>query len=270
MSTEAVHPASSTTLAFTEVTSASEGSSTEASARPITVVHGFAQNRDCLGPLRDALAAVAPVRAVDAPGHGGSAAHAGADLWAGAELLAATCGTTELVGYSMGARLALHAALAAPSQISSLVLIGGTAGIDDDAERAARRAGDEQLARRLEADGLERFVEEWLALPMFAGLPTWARFDEQRRSNTAEGLAASLRRAGTGAMEPLWARLGEIRCPVLCVTGEHDERYGALARRIVGGVGGPAEHVVIHGAGHAAHLERPEATCDAVAAFLGS
>ena len=264
VTTEAAHDVTSTTLAFGEVASRAA----DAAGRPITVVHGFAQNRHCLGPLLDALAGLGPVRAVDAPGHGGSAVHAAADLWRGAELLAATGGTGALVGYSMGARLALHTALLAPSRVSSLVLIGGTAGIDDDAERAARRVSDEQLARRLERDGLDRFVEEWLALPLFAGLPDWARFDEQRRSNTVEGLAASLRAAGTGSMEPLWGSLAEIRCPVLCVTGALDERYGLLAERIVAGVGGPAEHAVIDDAGHAAHLEQPRATASAVTAFL--
>ena len=264
MTTEAAHDVTGTTLAFGELTSGAAGTS----ARPITVVHGFAQNRRCLGPLLDTLVELGPVRAVDAPGHGGSAVHAAADLWQGAELLAATARRGALVGYSMGARLALHTALSAPSQVSSLVLIGGTAGIDDPTERAARRASDEELARRLEREGLDRFVEDWLALPLFAGLPDWARFDEERRSNTVDGLAGSLRAAGTGSMEPLWDSLAEIRCPVLCVTGAFDERYGLLAERIVAGVGGPAEHVVIDGAGHAAHLEQPGATAAAVAAFL--
>ncbi len=256
--------ATTTTLASARVAAAPGAKP----GRPVAVVHGFAQNRRCLGPLLDALVGVGPVTAVDAPGHGDSARHAAADLWRGAELLAGTIGDAALVGYSMGARLALHTALRAPAQVSALVLIGGTAGIDDDTRRAERRASDEVLARRLEHDGLDRFLEDWLALPMFAGLPDWARFDEERRTNTVEGLSASLRHAGTGAMDPLWSRLDEIRCPVLCVTGEHDERYGALARRIVDGVGGPAEHVVIDGAGHAAHLERPEATSAIVTEFL--
>ncbi len=264
VSTEAVEPATTTTLAHTWVT----GTRPTEALRSITVVHGFAQNRRCLGPLRDELARVGPLCAVDAPGHGDSTLHASADLRHGARLLTATVGSTDLVGYSMGARLALHAALDAPDQVRSLVLIGGTAGIDDAAERALRRDSDELLARRLETEGLERFIEDWLALPLFAGLPDWARFDEERRSNTAAGLAASLRAAGTGSMDPLWDELGQIRCPVLCVTGARDERYGRLADRIVATVGGPGQHVVIDDAGHAAHLEAPSATSSAIVDFL--
>lgn len=228
------------------------------------MVHGFAQNRRCLGPMLDELVDVGTVYAVDAPGHGGSTMHAAADLWTGADLLVATCPPMHLVGYSMGARLALHAALRAPERVRSLVLIGGTAGIDDAEERAARRDSDELLAQRLETDGLESFLESWLELPMFEKLPDWARFDDERRTNTVAGLAASLRRAGTGSMEPLWDRLGRIDIPMLCITGADDIRYGELAQRLVAAVGESARHVVIDGAGHAAHLERPGPTAAAV------
>ena len=51
-----------------------------------------------------------------------------------------------LAGYSMGGRLALHTALAIPARVTRLVLISASAGIDDDGERAARRAADESLA----------------------------------------------------------------------------------------------------------------------------
>lgn len=270
VSTEAARPATSTTLAHRVIGPLEEPSSQHVATRRVTLVHGFAQNGACLGPLLDHLALERTVVAVDAPGHGGSLTHATADLWTGAELLVATAGRCDLVGYSMGARLSLHAALRSPEQVDSLVLIGGTAGIDDDAERAQRRESDELLARRLERDGLDRFVEQWLDLPMFAGLPTWARFDAERRTNTVEGLAASLRAAGTGAMDPLWTQLDAVRCPVLCITGERDERYGTLAEQIVELVGGPARHLVIEGAGHAAHLERPDETSAAVTEFLSS
>lgn len=234
----------------------------------VVLQHGFAQTRRCLGPLADALAQRRRVVATDAPGHGGSLRHAGADLPRGAELLVSTSGPATLLGYSMGGRLCLQAALDHPDRVHALVLISATAGIDDDEARAERRRSDDALAARLERLGLDAFIEEWLALPMFAGLPTWARFDQERRTNTSAGLAASLRHAGTGAMAPLWHRLAGCTAPVLCVTGEHDERYGALADRLVRQLGGPAHHAVVGGAGHAAHLERPDEVIELVQDFL--
>lgn len=236
--------------------------------RGLTLVHGFAQTGACWGPLGRALDDAHRVVRVDQPGHGGSIAHRHAPMEQGARLLTAASAGTVLVGYSMGARLCLHAAVAQPEAVPALVLIGGTAGIDDAEERAQRRRSDEALADRLEGIGVEAFLAEWLALPMFAGLPEWARFEAERRTNTVAGLAASLRSAGTGAMTPLWDRLGEITVPVLCLTGELDPRYSAFAERIVASTSGPATHRVIAGAGHAAHLERPEATIAAITTFL--
>ena len=105
-------------------------------------------------------------------------------------------------------------------------------------------------------------------MDMFAGLEQWARFETERMRNTAAGLAASLRHAGTGSMAPLWDRLPELQVPLLCVTGERDVRYGALADRLVAGAGGDAHHVRVPAAGHAVHLERPAACTAAVTAFL--
>lgn len=237
-------------------------------APTVALVHGFAQTGECFGPFGEALEATQRVVRVDQPGHGGSLRHRDAGVERAADLLVATVGTAAYVGYSMGARVCLQAALSHPDEVRALVLIGGTAGIDDAADRATRRRQDEERAARLEAVGVDAFLREWLAMDMFAGLPDWARFDAERRRNTVEGLAASLRHAGTGSMAPLWDRLGELRCPVLCLTGERDPRYGELAERLVGTVGGPAWHVVVPGAGHAAHLEHPSFCSASVKEFL--
>ncbi len=234
----------------------------------VVVVHGFAQSGACLGPMGPAIAEQHPLVAVDAPGHGGSARHARADLWRGADLLVGTGGVGTYVGYSMGGRLALHAALRSPELVQRLVLISCTAGIEDERQRADRVAWDEQHASRLEEIGLEAFIEEWLAQPLFADLPSWARFDDERRANTVEGLAASLRHAGTGSMEPLWDRLGSIACPVLVLTGSRDERFGELGARMAATIGSNARHVVVPGAGHSTHLERPSETTVALLDFL--
>ncbi|MBW3574744.1 MAG: alpha/beta fold hydrolase [Actinobacteria bacterium] len=222
----------------------------------LVLVHGFTQTRHCWGPLADDLAADHEVVHVDAPGHGDSAGVA-AGLWEGAELLAEVAGGATYVGYSMGGRLALHVALAAPDAVRGLVLLSATAGIDDAVARARRMADDEARAQELERDGVEAFVERWLAQPMFAAVPPRYRFVDARRSNTVAGLASSLRLAGTGSQEPLWDRLATLAMPVLVVAGGDDARFADAARRLVASIGGNAELALVPGAGHAAHLEEP-------------
>jgi 2-succinyl-6-hydroxy-2,4-cyclohexadiene-1-carboxylate synthase len=252
-------PAGSTTLAHRR----------RGTGPSVALLHGFAQTGACLGPLADDLAADHGVVLPDAPGHGRSAVHAAADLHRGAALLAATAGDAHYIGYSMGARLALTLAVDRPEVVRSLVLVGGTAGLDDVAERAARIASDETLARTIERDGLDAFLSDWLALPLFAGLPDWARFDDERRVNTPAGLAASLRAAGTGAMTPLWDRLGELaELPVLVINGADDAKFTRLGARLVDGLGPGARQVVIPNAGHSAHLEAPAAVTAEVRSFL--
>ena len=241
----------------------------------VVLVHGFAQTGACLGPLAADLAADHLVVLPDLPGHGRSEAPADADLWAIADVLAGAASATPsgratFVGYSLGGRACLHVALAHPGVVDRLVLIGATAGIDDVADRAARAASDERLAEHLEAVGVDRFLDEWLAGPLFAGLPTSARFDDERRANTAAGLAASLRHAGTGAMEPLWDRVGAIEVPTLLLAGERDGKFAALARRLAASIGPNAVVEVVPGAGHAAHLEAPDATIALIRSFCGA
>jgi len=146
----------------------------------------------------------------DAPGHGGSA-HIEANLWATADLLAGLVpGAASWAGYSMGGRAALHVALAHPEKVARLVLISTSAGIEDQAARSARQAADEDLAKRVEVEGVESFLNFWMSQPLFATLSPEQAGHEARMVNTPAGLASSLRLAGQGAQEPLWARLAEL------------------------------------------------------------
>jgi 2-succinyl-6-hydroxy-2,4-cyclohexadiene-1-carboxylate synthase len=221
------------------------------------LVHGFAQNRNCWGPVAAELARDHEVVRVDAPGHGGSSSfHAG--LRTGARLIADQGGIATYIGYSMGARFVLHLALANPELVHRLVLIGGTAGIDDAASRAERKANDEALAARLEREGLQPFLDAWLAQPLFAGLSEEMQFRAERLENTVEGLAESLRQAGTGSQDPLWERLDRLEMPALVVAGAEDAKFSAEGARLVESIGANASLAIIEGSGHAAHLEQPE------------
>lgn len=229
---------------------------------PVVLLHGFGQNGRCWGPFGEALAVAHEVDALDLPGHG-AAAVIEADLPTTADLVADSIRAARpaiVIGYSMGGRAALHVALAHPRKVAGLVLISATAGITDDDERAARVAADEALAAAIEADGVDAFVERWLALPLFAGLPPEMRFDDERRTNSARGLATSLRRAGTGTQEPLWGRLADLTMPVLLLAGAEDEKFTAIARHMAEAIGPNAALVVVDGAGHSVHLEQPTMT----------
>lgn len=254
---------------------------TDAPPTPLTLLHGFTQTSASWGRfvphLRAALGARSAhpdraVLAVDAPGHG-TRHDVFADLVEGADMIAdeiaGTVGRSILIGYSMGGRLALHLALQRPEVVTGLVLIGATGGIDDPAERAERRRADEELARSIERDGVDAFLERWLAQPLFAGLEPAPEDAAARRANRAAGLAASLRLAGTGTQEPLWDRLGAITAPTLVVAGERDTKFTALGRRLVEGLPN-AELVLVPDAGHAAHLEAPDIAAELIADWLAA
>lgn len=235
--------------------------------RKVVLVHGFTQTNRSWQPLLPRLTAGRQVAAVDAPGHGGSP-QGDVDLVDGARLIGEAGGEAAYVGYSMGGRLALHLAVSQPRLVRRLVLIGATAGIDEDHERQARRAADEALAEELEREGVDPFLNRWLASPLFATLSEDDAGLDDRRRNTVSGLAASLRRMGTGTQEPLWDRLSELHMPALLVAGERDEKFTAMAHRLAAAWGGDARVAVVPGAGHACHLERPDAFCDLVIPFL--
>ncbi len=222
----------------------------------LVLVHGFTQNRGCWGKVATDLAEDHEVVRVDAPGHGRSG-HATAGLREGAALIGAAGGPATYVGYSMGGRYCLQLALARPDLVEALAVVGASAGIEDASAREARAAEDEQRAARLESIGLEAFLDEWLAMPLFAGLSDAQAHRSARLENDAAALAASLRHAGTGHQQPLWARLGELAMPVLVVTGELDDTYRELSARIVRTIGANASLAVVAGSGHAPQLDRP-------------
>jgi 2-succinyl-6-hydroxy-2,4-cyclohexadiene-1-carboxylate synthase len=234
----------------------------------IVLLHGFAGTRRAWDPVLERLDAerYRPL-ALDLRGHGAARAARPVDLAACvADVAAAAPERFALAGYSLGGRVALHVALAHPARVARLVLVASTAGIEDPAERARRRAADEELAAATERGTIEAFAERWMALPLFAGTPPAARaaWRADLLRNDPRALAAALRGLGTGTMEPLWGRLGELAMPVTVVVGERDARYGALGERLVGAIP-DARLVVVPGAGHGLPREAPAALARALA-----
>ncbi len=233
----------------------------------LVLLHGFGGSARTWDGV---LAALEPERylplALDLPGHGGCAdAERPITFRACVEhVLARAPERFALCGYSLGGRIALHVALSAPERVERLVLLSTTAGIEDGAERADRRAHDHRLAEELERVPFEDFIERWRAQPLFAGDPpevTALARDEYRR-NRPDALAAVLRGIGTGEMRPLWGRLGELGMPVAVLAGERDRRFRALGGRLAALI--PDAELIVAPGGHALHLENPAAVAAAL------
>lgn len=233
----------------------------------VVLLHGFSGTRH----VWDGVLAHLPAEryrplALDLPGHGEQAEAPRPITFDGCVESVLDRGPERFVlaGYSMGGRIALHVALAAPERIERLVLIGVTAGIEDEQERARRRASDGGLADDLERGSFEQFIERWRAQPLFAGEPAdvsaLARADQRR--NRPDALAAVLRGVGTGEMRPLWDRLGELEMPVTVVVGDRDVKFQEAGRRMVELIP-RAELRVVPGTHHLP-LENPQAVAEAV------
>ncbi len=247
---------------------------------PLVLLHGFTGSSAGWAPLVADLGGAWTTIAVDIVGHGASDAPDELDHYrmapAAADLVALLRALgherASWLGYSMGARVALHVAALHPDAVRALIVEGGNPGIRDAAERAARIAADEALADRIERDGVPAFIDFWEAVPLFAtqrALPaaTWDAQRAARLRNSPRGLAQSLRGMGAGAHAPLWERLEALSMPALVLAGERDERYATIGRELARALPDAMLHL-IPGAGHNTHLERPADFAARVLAFL--
>lgn len=224
----------------------------------LVLLHGFAGTRRTWdGVLTHLPAERYRPLALDLPGHGESAAHAGPiDFDACiASVLERSPERFVLCGYSMGGRIALRLALEHPGRVSRLVLVAASPGIEDENERERRRRADRALANEIENGPIEQFVGRWCAQPLFARDPAavdaLAREDYGR--NDPAALAAVLRGVGQGEMVPLWDRLGELEMPVAALVGDRDAKLRAIAEKMVASL--PSARVLVVPGGHRLPLE---------------
>lgn len=248
---------------------------------PLLLLHGFTGSVEAWGEaLLGALASERRVLAVDLPGHGGSGLperEGGLSLPAVVDLLTGVLDRVGVhravwVGYSMGGRIALGAAVLRPRRVAALVLESASPGLATEEERIRRRALDEARAAALEEDGLEAWVDDWMALPLFwtqRRLPPEVRARERARrlDNAVEGLSRALRELGTGSQPSFWDDLGGVGVPVLLLTGELDGKFRRIADAMADRLAS-VRRTTVPGVGHTVHLEAPRAWSSAVRRFL--
>ena len=106
-------------------------------APTLVLLHGFTQTRQSWRPVIAALGGHRRALAPDLPGHGLAAARPASFAACTGYVRALGGERFALAGYSMGGRIALHAAFALADRLDRLVLVGASPGIADAAEEAA-------------------------------------------------------------------------------------------------------------------------------------
>ena len=247
---------------------------------PVVMLHGFSGSTETMAGLAAAMTDRYRVLRIDLVGHGFSEKPDDAERYTidtavaqVVDVVAERCDQpAHLIGYSMGARVSLAAALAAPERFLTAVLIGGTAGIADPDARAERVRLDDHLATEIETNGTEWFADEWMAKPFFVtqrrlGQAHLQAARAQRVDNSARALANTLRGLGAGAQPSYWHLLRRLELPVLYIAGEDDAKFTSIGEQIVAAAPN-AMLVLIPGVGHAAQVEAESEVADVIKYFF--
>jgi 2-succinyl-6-hydroxy-2,4-cyclohexadiene-1-carboxylate synthase len=232
---------------------------------PLLFLHGFMGSlwdwQDIISRLDQNFFCLA----VDLPGHGETRVHGDNRLF---EIEQTAIGIidlladlqlekTNLIGYSMGGRLALYLAVNFRNRFTRVVVESASPGLDSQQERRARKLKDQQLAATLGSNNFHNFIENWYRQQLFQSLRSHPKFPElleRRYQNNPEGLANSLRFLGTGSQPSLWSRLRDIDLSVLILVGEKDKKFRKIALRMSELI--PRSEIqIVNKCGHNLHFE---------------
>lgn len=249
-------------------------------AVPVVFLHGFmGRGQDWL-PSAKALADSAYSIMPDLPGHAQNTIYQ-MDQPLSFDMLAEELAnlldhlelnTVNLVGYSMGGRLALFFGLRFPERVQRLVLESASAGIALEKECVERQIVDDQRAEQILAYGMQMFVDAWYQMPLFASLSKKRRLLERikqtRYKNDPTWIAKVIRDLSPGLQPQVLDQLQSLKMPVLLMAGELDPKYTRIMKAMGESISG-AQVITITGSGHNCHAEKPDKVVQHLAAFIG-
>lgn len=175
-----------------------------------------------------------------------------------------------LYGYSMGGRLALKAAQAAPDLFKGLILESTNPGPVDEKEKSTRRNTDKERAASIKKN-FSAFLAEWHTLPLFdspAGANTELSelYEQIHAEQEPDAMAAVIYGFSPGSMEPVTKKTQNYYHPVLLVVGSEDQKYVAINNKMKRLF--PKATLSILRAGHRVHLDNPDAIGKEINSFI--
>ncbi|XP_073287012.1 protein PHYLLO, chloroplastic isoform X2 [Primulina huaijiensis] len=259
----------------------------------VVFLHGFLGTGEDWAPIMKSVSGSTRCIAIDLPGHGESTlgyhgSRNGLDrpnlsievmvdmLCKVLDYLALK--KVALVGYSMGARIALYTALKCSNKVERAVIISGSPGLIDTNARTTRKAKDDFRASMLISNGLKRFLDTWYAEELWTSLKIHPHFNQMVKNrlqhNDLHNLGKVLSDMSIGRQPSLWEDLEQNQVPLQIIVGGNDAKFKKIANEMVlrldsaHEVAEPAQIVEIPNAGHAVHIENPLAVISAVRQFI--
>lgn len=227
----------------------------------VLLLHGFTGDRRDWSPwLAEAPAAIA----IDLPGHGGSPDPTG-DFGSEIERLlqAIPPSIDQLVGYSLGGRVALSLIAADPDRFRGATILSAHPGLTCAEQRDLRRQADRRWIALLRSQGIRAFVDAWERQPLFATqtalAPSLLADQRARRlAQRAEGLASNLACFGLAEMPATWNALRHWPGRLRWLVGARDARFATIAAELQR-QRPETELTRVPGVGHNLLLEAPSA-----------
>ncbi len=212
---------------------------------PDVLLHGFFAGPALWRAVQRRLQGLDPERpsvALPLPFHGGGRGSTFAQccelMWRHVELSTTnTHGPVHLIGYSLGARMALTMACMAPQRVAALTLIGVHPGLEDAEARAKRRRTDGRWQALLRQNGLAETARLWDTQDIFAHRQALSPEMQQTLEAARAGLdAADLAHAlgvlGLGEMPPQQPHLLRLTMPVTLMAGARDTKFVRIAQML--------------------------------------
>ena len=246
---------------------------TESPNDPVLFVHGYGGDKNSWLFVQEPIAADRVTYALDLPGHGASSKDVGDGT---IETLAKavvgfldTVGVNRvhLVGHSMGGAVvtAVAADPAAAGKVASLTLISPT-GFGPEINAGYLRGFAEAESRR-------DLKPHLLALFADPGLVNRQLIDDLLKYKRLDGVDEALRSLvgnlvkGDESAVDVTAELAAFGGPAVAVWGREDKIVPAAN---AAGLGNAATVHIVDGAGHMAHMEKPQAVVAAIREALGA
>ena len=244
--------------------------------RVVVWLHGFLGSGSEFLPFAESLTGRFRSLLVDLPGHGASpiGEQTSYEGWSGRIRDAVDqrgLKRFDLIGYSMGGRVALDFALRYPGRVRRLVLESTNPGIVDSAARRHRFTSDTLRADRLRSNGLDAFLKQWYGYGVFADLRTQpdtvGALLERRKLNRDSDVARVLRDLSPGNQPSHWKHLPGLSMPSLMIAGERDGKYRSISIRAAC-QSRSIRRVTVPGVGHNVHMGAPDTYLAIVRRFL--